>query len=319
MKAALRTALVSLLFAATAAGAQEWPTKPVRLLVGSSPGGGTDAMARAIADKLGSALKTTIVVENRAGVSNTLAADATAKSNDGHTLLMGVSTAHAIAPHLLKLPYDNTRDLVPVVFIGSVPNVLVVTNGLQVDSVAALVKLAKAQPGRLNYASSGAGSTQHLAGEIFKDEAGIRIVHVPYRGSSPALMDLIGGQVQMSFDTMPSVIGHVRSGKVKALAVTTARRSSQLPDVPTMREAGYAGVELAAWYGIYMPAGTPKPVQQRVHDEVLKLLGEPDTRARLEAIGAETSPMTQQQFIDFNQSELARYGAVIRKNDIHLD
>ena len=319
MKAALRTALVSLLFAATAAGAQEWPTKPVRLLVGSSPGGGTDAMARAIADKLGSALKTTIVVENRAGVSNTLAADATAKSTDGHTLLMGVSTAHAIAPHLLKLPYDNTRDLVPVVFIGSVPNVLVVTNGLQVDSVAALVKLAKAQPGRLNYASSGAGSTQHLAGEIFKDEAGIRIVHVPYRGSSPALMDLIGGQVQMSFDTMPSVIGHVRSGKVKALAVTTARRSSQLPDVPTMREAGYAGVELAAWYGIYMPAGTPKPVQQRVHDEVLKLLGEPDTRARLEAIGAETSPMTQQQFIDFNQSELARYGAVIRKNDIHLD
>ena len=319
MKAALRTALVSLLFAATAAGAQEWPTKPVRLLVGSSPGGGTDAMARAIADKLGSALKTTIVVENRAGVSNTLAADATAKSNDGHTLLMGVSTAHAIAPHLLKLPYDNTHDLVPVVFVGSVPNVLVVTNGMQVDSVAALVKLAKAQPGRLNYASSGAGSTQHLAGEIFKDEAGIRIVHVPYRGSSPALMDLIGGQVQMSFDTMPSVIGHVRSGKVKALAVTTARRSSQLPDVPTMREAGYAGVELAAWYGIYMPAGTPKPVQQRVHDEVLKLLGEPDTRARLEAIGAETSPMTQQQFIDFNQSELARYGAVIRKNDIHLD
>jgi tripartite-type tricarboxylate transporter receptor subunit TctC len=308
-----------LLLIAGAAGAEDWPTKPIRMLVGSSPGGGTDAMARAVADKLGPALKTVVIVENRPGVSNTLAADATAKATDGHTLVMGVSTAHAIAPHLLKLNYDNARDLVPVVLVGSVPNVLVVTNSLPVDSVSAFVKLAKAQPGTINYASSGVGSTQHLAGEIFKDEAGVDIVHVPYRGSGPAMVDLIGGQIQASFDTMPSVIGHIRNGKVKPLAVTTPRRSPQLPNVPTMKEAGYPGVEIGAWYGIYMPASTPKAVQERVHAEVTRLLAQPDTRARLEAIGAEIGTMTQQQFIDFNKSELARYGAVIKKNDIHLD
>lgn len=314
-----RGAVAALLLAAGAVAAQDWPGKPIRLLVGSSPGGGTDAMARAVADKLGPALKVPVVVENRPGASNTLAADATAKATDGHTLLMGVSTAHAIAPHLLKLSYDNARDLVPVVLVGSVPNVLVATNNLAADSVAALVKLAKAEPGKINYASSGAGSTQHLAGEIFKDAAGVDIVHVPYRGSGPALVDLIGGQVQVSFDTMPSVIGHIRNGKVKPLAVAAPQRNPQLPQVPTMKEAGFPGVEIGAWYGIYMPASTPKAVQDKVHAEVMKVLAMPDTRARLEAIGAEVGAMTQQQFADFNKAELARYGAVIKKNDIRLD
>lgn len=310
--------LPALVLAAGAAAAQEWPSRPVRMLVGSAPGGGTDAMARAVSDKLGPALKQSVVVENRPGASNTLAADATAKATDGHTMVMGVSTAHAIAPHLLKLGYDNAKDLVPVVFVGAVPNVLVVSNGLA-DSVASLVKLAKAKPGTVNFASSGAGSTQHLAGEIFKDQAGVNLVHVPYKGSGPALIDLIGGQVQMSFDTMPSVIGHIKNGKLKPLAVTTAKRNAQLPDVPTMKEAGYPGVEISAWYGIYMPASTPKAVQQRVHDEVTKILALPDTRARLEAIGAELTPMSQTQFADFSKSELARYGAVIQKNGIKLD
>lgn len=306
------------LVACSGASAQEWPSRLIRMLVGSAPGGGTDAMARAVADKLGPALKQSVVVENRPGASNTLAADATAKATDGHTMVMGVSTAHAIAPHLLKLGYDNAKDLVPVVFVGAVPNVLVVSNGLA-DSVASLVKLAKAKPGTVNFASSGAGSTQHLAGEIFKDQAGVNLVHVPYKGSGPALIDLIGGQVQMSFDTMPSVIGHIKNGKLKPLAVTTAKRNAQLPDVPTMKEAGYPGVEISAWYGIYMPASTPKAVQQRVHDEVTKILALPDTRARLEAIGAELTPMSQTQFADFSKSELARYGAVIQKNGIKLD
>jgi tripartite-type tricarboxylate transporter receptor subunit TctC len=319
VKSILHATFAAMLFAAGAAPAQEWPTKPIRLLVGSSPGGGTDAMARAVADKLGPALKTAVVVENKPGASNTLAADATAKATDGHTMVMGVSTAHAIAPHLLKLGYDNARDLVPVVMVGSVPNVLVVTNGLPVDTVQALVKLAKTQPGKLNYASSGAGSTQHLAGEIFKDSADVQIVHVPYRGSGPALVELIGGQVQMSFDTMPSVIGHIRNGKVKPLAVAAAQRNPQLPNVPTMKEAGVPGVEISAWYGIYMPAATPKAVQERVHAEVTKLLALPDTKARLEAIGAEIGAMTQQQFIDFNKAELARYGEVIKKNGIRIE
>ena len=198
--------------------AQEWPTKPVRILIGSAPGGGTDAMARAVADRLGGLLKQSVVVENRPGVSNTLAADVTAKSTDGHTLVMGVSTAHAIAPHLLKLGYDNDKDLVPVVFVGAVPNVLVVNNALAADSVQALIQLAKSKPGQLNYATSGSGSTQHIAAELFKDQAGVFITHIPYRGSGPALVDLVGGQVQMSFDTMPSVIGQIKSGRIRAFA-----------------------------------------------------------------------------------------------------
>ncbi|MEY4907706.1 MAG: hypothetical protein RL260_1424 [Pseudomonadota bacterium] len=301
------------------AHAQEWPTKSLRLLVGSSPGGGTDVMARAVADKLGPALKQTVVVENRPGASNTLAADVVAKSTDGHTMVMGVSTAHAIAPHLLKLAYDNERDLVPVAFVGAVPNVLVVHPGLGVGSVADLVKLAKSQPGKLNYASSGSGSTQHIAAELFKDATGTFITHIPYRGSAPALIDLMGGQVQMSFDTLASVIGHIRSGKVKALAVAAAQRNPQLPDVPTLAEAGVKGVEMSAWYGVYMPATTPLAVQQRVHEEVNKLLPLPDTRTRLAAIGSDIAPMSQAEFAAFHTAENKRYAEVIKKRGIRLD
>ncbi|MFM9901208.1 MAG: Bug family tripartite tricarboxylate transporter substrate binding protein, partial [Polaromonas sp.] len=265
----------------SAATAQDWPNKPLRILVGSAPGGGTDAMARAVADRLGPLLKQPVVVENRPGASNTLAADATAKSTDGHTLLMGVSTAHAIAPHLLKLGYDNNKDLVPVVFVGAVPNVLVVNNALPVDSVPALIKLAKSKPGQLNYATSGSGSTQHIAAELFKDAAGVFITHIPYRGSGPALIDLVGGQVQLSFDTLPSVIGQIKNGRIKPLAVASAKRNQQLPNVPTLAEAGLKGVEMSAWYGIYMPAATPKAVQDRVYAEVTKVLAAPETQTRL--------------------------------------
>lgn len=303
----------------TQALAQDWPTRPVRILVGSAPGGGTDAMARAVADRLGPLLKQPVVVENRPGVSNTLAADLTAKSSDGHTLLMGVSTAHAIAPHLLKLGYDNNKDLVPVAFVGAVPNVLVVNNALPVDSVQALIKLAKSQPGKLNYATSGAGSTQHIAAELFKDQAGVFITHIPYRGSGPALVDLVGGQVQMSFDTMPSVVGQIKSGRIKALAVASSQRNPQLPNLPTMAEAGLKGVEMSAWYGIYMPASTPKPVQERIYAEVSKVLAMPETQARLGAIGADLTPMTQTQFAAFHLAENKRYGELIAKKNIRLD
>ncbi|MFC5522381.1 Bug family tripartite tricarboxylate transporter substrate binding protein [Polaromonas jejuensis] len=303
----------------THAFAQEWPTKPVRILVGSAPGGGTDAMARAVADRLGPLLKQPVVVENRPGASNTLAADLTAKATDGHTMVMGVSTAHAIAPHLLKLGYDNNKDLVPVVFVGAVPNVLVLNNSVPADSVQSLIQLAKSQPGRLNYATSGAGSTQHIAAELFKDKAGVFITHIPYRGSGPALVDLVGGQVQMSFDTMPSVIGQVKNGRIKALAVASAKRNPQLPNVPTMAEAGLKGVEMSAWYGIYMPASTPKAVQDRVYAEVSKVLAMPETQARLGAIGADLTPMTQAQFAQFHAAENKRYGDLIAKKNIKLD
>lgn len=298
---------------------QDWPSKPLRILVGSAPGGGTDAMARAVADRLGPLLKQAVVAENRPGASNTLAADVTAKSTDGHTMVMGVSTAHAIAPHLLKLGYDNNKDLVPVVFVGSVPNVLVVNNSLPVDSVASLIKLAKQSPGKLNYASSGSGSTQHIASEMFKDQAGLFITHIPYRGSGPALIDLVAGQVQMSFDTMPSVIGQINAGRIKALAVASPKRNPQLPNLPTMDEAGIKGFEMSAWYGIYMPASTPKAVQDRIHAEVTKVLAMPETRTRLGSIGADLTPMTQAQFAAFHISENQRYRDLIAKKNIKLD
>lgn len=298
---------------------QDWPTKPVRILVGSAPGGGSDAMARAVADRLGPLLKQPVVVENRPGVSNTLAADVTAKSTDGHTMVMGVSTAHAVAPHLHKLGYDNNKDLVPVVFVGAVPNVLVVNNALPVDTVAGLIKLAKEKPGQLNYATCGSGSTQHIAAEMFKDQAGVFITHIPYRGSGPALVDLVGGQVQLSFDTMPSVIGQVKAGRIKALAVVSRKRNPQLPNVPTMAEAGLKGVEMSAWYGIYMPASTPKAVQDRVYAEVTKVLAMPETQTRLGAIGADLTPMTQAQFAAFHASENKRYSDLIAKKNIKLD
>ncbi|RYF63134.1 MAG: tripartite tricarboxylate transporter substrate binding protein [Comamonadaceae bacterium] len=318
-----RTPLLAFLLAAAlvplGASAQEWPTRSMRILVGSAPGGGTDAMARAVADRLGPLLKQPVVVENRPGVSNTLAADATAKATDGHTLLMGVVTAHAIAPHLLKLGYDNNRDLVPVAFVGAVPNVLVVTTALPAQSVAELVALAKKEPGKINFASSGAGSTQHIAAEMFKDAAGVDLTHVPYKGSSAALVDLVSGQVQMSFDTMPSVLGQIKSGKMRALAVTTALRNPQLPNVPTMAESALPQVEVSAWYGIYMPSATPKAVQQKVHDAVNEVLAMPETQTRLGAVGAELKPMSQADFIAFQNAEFKRYGDLIRKNNIRID
>jgi tripartite-type tricarboxylate transporter receptor subunit TctC len=320
MKKLIAAAAAGLLaLAASAAQGQDWPTRPIRIMVGSAPGGGTDAMARAVADRLGPLLKQPVVVENRPGVSNTLAADATAKSTDGHTLVMGVVTAHAIAPHLLKLNYDSNRDLVPVAFVGAVPNVLVVGNNVPADSVQALIALAKKEPGKLNYATSGSGSTQHIAAEMFKDATGTDMTHVPYKGSGPALIDLVGGQVQLSFDTLPSVIGQIRNGKVRALAVTTAKRNAQLPDVPTLAEAGVPHVEMSAWYGVYMPASTPKAVQDKVHNAVNQVLAMTETRTRLDAVGAEITPMTQAQFAQFHAAEYKRFGEVIKKNRIRLD
>ncbi len=311
--------LPSLATAQTPPTPPDWPARPVRMLVGSAPGGGTDAMARAVADRLAPLLRQPVIVENRPGVSNTLAVDMTAKSTDGHTMVMGVVTAHAIAPHLLKLGYDSNRALVPVAYVGAVPNVLVVGNNLPANSVQELVALARKEPGRINFASSGTGSTQHIAAEMFKDAAGIELTHVPYKGSAAALVDLVSGQVQMSFDTMPSVIGQIKAGKLRALGVTSPRRNAQLPQVPTLAEAGLPGVEIGAWYGIYMPAATPRAVQARVHDEVNKVLAMPETRTRLEAVGAELQPMGQAEFIALHNAEYQRFGEIIRKNHIKID
>lgn len=298
--------------------AQQWPTKPVKLLVGSSPGGGTDAMARAVADKLTPMWGQTVVVENKPGASNTLAADLTAKSTDDQTMLMGVSTAQAIAPHLLKLNYNNDKDLVPVAFTGAVPNVLVVAANSPVNSVDDLIKLLKSKPGQLNFASSGAGSTQHIAAELFKDLAKVDAVHVPYKGSGPAMIDLIAGQVQYAFETMSSALPQIRAGKLKALGVASEARNPQLPDTPTMTQAGVPLV-MSAWYGVYMPAKTPKAVIEKVNADVNAVLNMPDTKKRLETIGATITPMSQAQFKAFHDAENKRYADVIKKNNIQVN
>ena len=299
---------------------EPYPSRPIRLLVGSSPGGGTDLMARLVGERLGEALKATIVVENRPGASNTLAADAVAKARpDGYTLLMGVVTSQAIAPHLLKLGFDVNKDLVPVALVSQVPNVLVVNNGLKARSVAELIELARAQPGKLAYASSGAGSTQHIAGEAFKRFSGTQIVHVPYKGSGPAMVDLIGGQVQLSFDTLPSVIGHLQAQRVRALAVTTAKRSPLLPDVPTLAEAGVKGLAMSAWYGVYAPAGTPRAIVERLNKEIAVVLAQPEVVKKLAAAGAEPGDMSLAQFTQFQASEYARFGQLIKDTGIHVD
>ena len=321
MKSRLLAALGATAFFLAAQGAAhaadtDWPTRPLRMLVGSSPGGGTDAMARAVADKLGPLLNTSVVVDNRPGASNTLAAAITATSTDGNTMVMGVSTAHAIAPHLFKLSYDNDRDLVPVVFVGSVPNVLAVNKDVPAKTVKELVDLLKSKPDQLNFASSGTGSTQHIAAELFMDATGTKMTHVPYKGSGPAMVDLMAGQVQVDFETAASVIPFVQNKQLRALAVMSAKRIPQIPDVPTMAEAGYPNLEMGAWYGIYMPSKTPAAVQKIVHDAVNKVLAMPETQKRLEAIGADITPMTQEQFIAFHKAENARYAAVIEKNHI---
>jgi len=310
----------SALITAPAQADEPYPSRPIRLLVGSSPGGGTDLMARLVGERLGEALKATIVVENKPGASNTLAADAVAKARpDGYTLLMGVVTSQAIAPHLLKLGFDVNKDLVPVALVSQVPNVLVVNNGLKARSVAELIELARAQPGKLAYASSGAGSTQHIAGEAFKRFSGTQIVHVPYKGSGPAMVDLIGGQVQLSFDTLPSVIGHLQAQRVRALAVTTAKRSPLLPDVPTLAEAGVKGLAMSAWYGVYAPAGTPRAIVERLNKEIAVVLAQPEVVKKLAAAGAEPGDMSLAQFTQFQASEYARFGQLIKDTGIHVD
>ncbi|MGN6580876.1 MAG: Bug family tripartite tricarboxylate transporter substrate binding protein [Bordetella sp.] len=292
-----------------------WPTRPLRMLVGSSPGGGTDAFARATAQGLTPLLHQNVVVENRPGASNTLANAITATSTDGNTMVMGVSTAMAIAPHLFKLSYKHD-DLVPVVFAGAVPNVLVVNNDLPARNVQELVALLKRNPGHLNFASSGVGSTQHIAAELFMDATGTKMVHVPYQGSGPAMVDLMAGQVQVDFETAASAIPFIKSGKLRALAVLSAKRLSQIPDVPTLAQAGVPDLEMGAWYGIYMPAKTPPAVQKTLHDAVNRVLAMPTTQKILDAIGAEVTPMSQRQFIAFDKTENARYAAVIEKNHI---
>lgn len=317
LRAVLAVAVASLL--AVPAHAQEWPAGPIRIVVGSAAGGGADTVARLISKTLSPALKVPVVVENKPGATGTIAADAVAKASDGHTLLLGTAGMQVIVPHLRKLPYDHTKDLVPIAMLASVPHVLVVSDKLDAKSVTELIAMAKDEPSKLNYASSGSGSAQQIAAELFQEATGISITHVPYKGSSKAMMDIISGQVQMNFDTLSSALPFIKRGQVRALAIMAPHRNSKIPEVPTMAEAGVKGMEMSAWYGIYAPSNTPKAVQERLHSELNKVLVLPEVKNLLDTVGVEPMPITQAQFAAFHAEEDKRFGMLIKQRGLKPD
>jgi len=310
----------SVLIAPLLAMAQAYPSKPVRIMVGANAGGGTDIIARMLAEKMGEAFKGSFVVENRPGASNTIAADLTAKAApDGHTLLVATNTGQAIAPHLIKLSYDPMKDLTAVALIVTVPNVLVVGPAVNASTVKDLVAQMKAKPDDFKYGSSGVGSTQHIAGEGFNLAAGVKSVHIPYKGSSQAHLDLIGGNIQIMFDTTSSAMSQIKAGKLKPLAVTTATRSAELPQVPTLAEAGVTGFEMSTWYGMFVTSGTPPEVTARLQSELAKILKLPDVQARLKGLGGEPGSLSPEQFSQMNRQDYEKFGALIKQANIKLE
>jgi tripartite-type tricarboxylate transporter receptor subunit TctC len=298
------------LFAVAAAAADTvYPTRPIRLVVGYPPGGSTDIAARLIGQKLAPAFAQSIVVDNRAGASGTIAAGIVAKSEpDGHTLSFAASPEVSIYRALMKNPpYDSLRDFQPITLVGRVPFMLVVHPSVPAGSVKELVALARAKPGTLNFASFGNGTSNHLVGEAFRASTGIHIVHIPYKGSAPAIADLLGGQVQMTFDTVPVVLPQVRAGKLKALAVATARRSPLASDVPTMDEAGVAGFVGGTWFGVLAPARTPAPVAARLNREIAAALRAPDVAQTFNDRGIEPVGNSQAEFRAFIEAETHRW------------
>jgi len=321
MRTLLSIALAALALSAAPAIAQsDYPNKPVRIMVGANAGGGTDVIARMLGEKFGESLKQPFIVENRPGASNTIAADLTAKAPaDGHTLLVATNTGQAIAPHLLKLSFDPLKQLQPVGLIVVVPNVLVVGDKVAAKDVKTLVAAAKAQPGMLKYASSGVGSTQHIAGEAFDQAAGTKTIHVPYKGSSQAHVDILGGNVEMMFDTTSSAMPHIKSGRFRPLAVTSPQRSAELPNVPTIAEAGYPAAEMTTWYGLFVTGGTPKPIVDRLHAELVRALKLPDVQAKLKGLGGEPGTLSIEQFAEMNKKEYDRFGALIKSANIKAE
>jgi tripartite-type tricarboxylate transporter receptor subunit TctC len=308
-------------------GAQgAWPTRLVRIVVPFTPGGTTDILARALAPELGKSFGQTFVVENRAGAGGNVGADLVAKSPaDGYTLLMGTVGTQAINPSLYpKMPDDAAKDFVPITLVAGVPNVLVMNpakaSAAGITVVRSLIAYARAHPGKLNMASSGNGTSIHLAGELFKTMTGTYMVHLPYRGSGPALLDLIGGTMDLMFDNLPSALPHIKGGKLVALAVTSGQRSAALPDVPTVAEAGpVKGFEASSWFGLLAPAGTPAEIVNRVQQESAKALGSPALSERLLAQGAIPGGMPPPEFGRFIAAETKKWSAVVKASGAKVD
>ncbi|HYT97348.1 MAG TPA: tripartite tricarboxylate transporter substrate binding protein [Casimicrobiaceae bacterium] len=301
-------------------GQAAYPTKPVRLVVPFPAGGTTDLLARAAAQKLSEAWGQQMIVDNRPGAAGNIGAELVAKSTpDGYTLLMGTVGTHAINASLYaKMPYDHVKDFTPVILVAGVPNVLVVNPQLPVNTVPELIAYAKANPGKLNFASSGSGTSIHLSGELFKTMTGVQMTHVPYKGSAPALTDLIGGQVQLMFDNLPSSLAFIKAGKLRAIAVTGATRAPALPDVPTVADT-VPGFEASSWFGILAPAGTPRDIVMKINGETSKWLASPDAKEKLAAQGANVAGGTPEDFAKHIQAETAKWAKVVKESGAKVD
>jgi tripartite-type tricarboxylate transporter receptor subunit TctC len=298
------------------AAADAYPAKPIRFVVAFPPGGGTDIIARSIAQKLAERVAQQVVVDNRPGAGGNIGTDIVAKSApDGYTLLMGSAGPLAINASLFaKMPFDPVRDLAPVTLAASTPNVLVVHPSLKAATVKELIALAKTKPGEINFASSGHGTPAHLAGELFNSMAGVKLVHVPYKGAAPALADLLGGQVQLMFSTMPPALPHVRDGKLRALAVTSLKRSPAAPELPTVDEIALPGFEANTWHGVVLPAGASAAIIARLNREIVAILHLPDVVERLSSQGAEAVGSTPEEFAAYIKSETVKWARVVRES-----
>ena len=302
-----------------AAAQSDYPNRPIRLIVTVPPGGAADFIARLVGGKLSQALGQPVLVENRGGAGGTIAADAVAKAPaDGYTLLQNSITTHGVGPHLYsKLPYDPVKDFAAVSGLALLPLVMAVNAELPFKNLGELVSGSKKSS--LNFASSGNGGAPHMAAELFKSVTGAPLTHVPYKGSGPAVADLVGGRVQIMFDAAPSLIAHIRSGKLRVLAAASEQRNRLLPDVPTFAELGYPKLAVSLWYGLLAPAGTPKPVVDRLNRDVVKTLESPDIKEKLLAQGAEPMPGTPEAFASFMQAEMAKWAPVVKQAGVKLD
>lgn len=316
----LQTTVLAAGLASGSAMAQAWPAKPVTLIVPFATGGTTDVLARTVGQELSKSLGQPVIVENKPGAGATLGADYVTKAKpDGHTLLIG-AVHHTIATSVYKkLPYDFQKDLAPVTTLALVPNVLVVHPSMPAKNVQELLALAKSSPGKYTYGSNGNGTAQHLIGAQFERMGGVQILHVPYKGSGPLTTDLLGGQVNMSFDTIPPVISHIKAGKLRPLAVTTIKRSTTLPDVPTLDEAGLKGFDLGTWFGVLAPAATPKDIVVRLNTEIVKIVHSPAFKKKMEEIGAEPIGNTPEQMAAQIKDDTERYAKLVKEAKVTIE
>ena len=321
-----RTLLASLAVAAAGALplgalAQNFPTKPITIIVPFSAGGTTDILARIVGQGLTTELGQSVVVDNKPGAGGNIGGSLAAKAAaDGYTLFMGTVGTHAINQSLYKkMPFDPVKDFAPLSRVATVPNLLVAHPSQPFKTVKEMIAYAKANPGKITYGSPGSGTSPHVSGELFKSMTGTDLLHIPYKGSAPAMTDLLGGQTSVMFDNMPSAIQHVRSGKLRPIAVTTAKRSPELPDVPTIAEAGVPGYEATSWFGMFAPAGTPKPVLDKLHAALIKVLNQADVKKKIAEQGGDVVAETPDQFAAFIQAESVKWGKVVKESGATAD